>query len=112
VLFKIGEGRVGGQTIDQLENEVDPDDYGDVEYGEDSNDGQDLSSDLEYYYRRMATIKVGADKWIGQFTDFMETWVYDPTIEGTLVMQSHRVCHTPCLPSFLSYIVGYALPTY
>jgi len=112
VLFKIEEGQVPGKTIEQLERGVDPDNYGDVEYGEDSDDGQDLSSDPEIYYRRMATTKVDADEWIGKFTVFMETWVYDPTTGGTLVKQSRQVCHTSCLPLLPFSAAEYTLSTY
>ncbi|RPB20000.1 hypothetical protein L211DRAFT_578060 [Terfezia boudieri ATCC MYA-4762] len=93
VLFKIEEGQVPGKTIEQLERGVDPDKNGDMEYGEDS-DEQDLSSDPENYFQRMAAIRTDADKWIGKFTVFMETWVYDPTTGGTTVKQSRQYIMT------------------
>ena len=43
---------------------VDPDNDGNVGYSGDSDNGQNLSSGSENYYRRM----VDAHKWIGEFT--------------------------------------------
>ena len=107
VLLKIEEGQVPGKTIKQLEEEVD---VGDVANGIDVDDEQDMSSDLEDYYRRMATMKVDADKWIGKFTVFMETWVYDPTTGEVLVKQPRQVASFFRSRIYFTYTVVILVP--
>ena len=47
-----------------------------LDVGEDQSDS---CSDAEDYYCSMDTMSNGADNWIGRYTVFMETWVYEAT---------------------------------
>jgi len=108
VLFKIEEGEVPGKTIAQLEgiagfcdNNKHNDDYdaygeGDKEEGEeaDKEAESDSCSEPEDYYRRMDDMGHDADNWIGRFTVFMETWVYEATTGGISMKQPRQVWQT------------------
>lgn len=85
VLVKIEEGEVPGKTIEQMEgfgefgdnNDSGGDDDDDEEdkEKEKKEEESDSYSDPEDYYCRMDDMKKDADKWIGKYTVFMETWV-------------------------------------
>ncbi|KAF8457016.1 hypothetical protein BGX38DRAFT_893794 [Terfezia claveryi] len=99
VLVKIEEGEVPGKTIEQLEgigefgdnnNSGGGGDDNDDEEEEEEEEGSHSCSDPEDYYLRMDDMEKDADKWIGKYTVFMETWVYEPTTEGISVKQPRQ----------------------
>ena len=117
VLFKIEEGNVVGKRIEQLEGieEVNGDEQEVVEVeveGRDMQEQCDASSETEDYFRTMDNMSNDADNWIGKFTVFMETWVYDSTTDGASLKQQRQVWPTfpvsppyipPCLASMLNF---------
>lgn len=100
VLFKIEEGKVPGKRVEQLEGMEGVGGDDEVVAVEEEGRGmqeqqqqqRDVSPGPEDYARRLDGIDV--DNWVGKFTVFMETWVYDNTTGGASRQQQRQVWRT------------------